>query len=120
MSETTDEFLGIVCRSLLRHAIVGVATGGVGNIFVGLGDLLDISDTLDALDTITSTDSSPVSGDGEVHFGSDVHPSDGCLVDKQTGVCFSSSPYCMFKCSPTIRLATLAHPITIPETEVPI
>ncbi len=73
------EILGIVARSIIRHAVVGVLTGGVGNILLLAGDAMDISETMDAsdaMDAISSTDvasstdySSGVSHDHEVHFG---------------------------------------------------
>lgn len=51
-----EHILGIATRSLIRHAVVGVLTGGTGNIFVLAGDLMDISDTMDAMDAVDAVD----------------------------------------------------------------
>jgi hypothetical protein len=118
MGETLDTIFGVIGRSLIRHAIVGAASGGVGNIFIVFGDILDVSDALDSLDAIAPTDSSSAWSDGEVHFGSNLHPSDGCLVDQQTGVCRPFSPCYMFRCLLTNRLAILAPPITTAQTQM--
>lgn len=47
-----EEFLGIAARSFIRHAVIGVLTGGTDNVFMLAGDLMDISDTLDAVDAV--------------------------------------------------------------------
>ncbi|KAH7258497.1 hypothetical protein NW759_016293 [Fusarium solani] len=98
MGEKTDLFFGLVGRSLVRHAIVGVLTAGVGNAVMLVGDVLDTMDTMDTIDAMdaanaTASDSSTSSsGGGGVHFcGSSGDDVDGYKYDKQAGV-YQSSP----------------------------
>ncbi|KAM5350722.1 hypothetical protein ACJ41O_007227 [Fusarium nematophilum] len=101
MGEKTDLFLGLVGRSLVRHAIVGVLTAGVGNAVLLAGDVLDTMDTMDTIDALdsvsavdatTSDSSTSSSGGGGVHFcGSSGDEVDGYKYDKQADV-YHSSP----------------------------
>lgn len=98
MGEKTDLFFGLVGRSLVRHAIVGVLTAGVGNAVMLVGDVLDTMDTMDTIDAMdaanaTASDSSTSSSGGSgVHFcGSGGDDVDGYKYDKQAGVCDQSA-----------------------------
>jgi hypothetical protein len=64
-----EELLGFVARSVVRHAVVGVLTGGLGNIGTLIGDVMDLGELADHLDTVTSVDTSDSSGSGDVLFG---------------------------------------------------
>lgn len=81
MGELFDSLLGVAARSVLRHAVVGVLTGGVGNVLLAVGDLMDIHDTMDAVDAV-STVQDHSSG---VHFGSGLG-SDGLYHNDISGV----------------------------------
>ncbi|KAH7150442.1 hypothetical protein B0J13DRAFT_288842 [Dactylonectria estremocensis] len=89
MGEKTDLFLGLVGRSLVRHAVVGVLTAGIGNVIMAVGDVMDVMDTADAVDAISAVDSTSGGGDGQVHFGSSPDV-DGYLHDKQSDLHYSS------------------------------
>jgi hypothetical protein len=66
MGELLHSLLGIAARSAVRHAVVGVLTGGVGNVFMAVGDLMDLHDTMDAVDAVSAVQDHS----GSVHFGS--------------------------------------------------
>lgn len=63
MGEFFESLLSVAARSVVRHAVVGVLTGGIGNVFLAIGDVMDLHDTLDAVDVVHSSS-------GGVHFGS--------------------------------------------------
>ncbi|KAH7134305.1 hypothetical protein EDB81DRAFT_762618 [Dactylonectria macrodidyma] len=90
MGEKTDLFLGIVGRSLIRHAVVGVLTAGIGNVILAVGDVMDVMDASDAMDAISTVDATSGGGDGQVHFGSSPNV-DGYLQDKQTDLHYAST-----------------------------
>ncbi|KAK5657212.1 hypothetical protein OQA88_3270 [Cercophora sp. LCS_1] len=77
-----EQLLGVAAKSLIRHAVVGVLTGGVGNVFLLAGDAMDAMDVMDAVDAtdamgatdavdaVSSTDSGgSYGGHHDVHFG---------------------------------------------------
>jgi hypothetical protein len=70
-----EQICGVVARSLIRHAVVGVLTGGVGNIIMLAGDVMDVHDTLDAMDAVsTLSDSSSVpDSHHDVLFGQGIY-----------------------------------------------
>jgi hypothetical protein len=83
-----DSLLGIACRSAARHLVVGVLTGGIGNIALLVGDAMDIHDTLDAVDTVSTVHDHASSGG--VHFGGGYDDATKTWVNSTTGV--SSDP----------------------------
>ena len=59
MPDTGEKLSKIAGRSLLRQAIIGALTGGVGNVFLLIADasdLLDVLDVTDALDAVDASD----------------------------------------------------------------
>lgn len=81
MGELFDSLLGVAARSVLRHAVVGVLTGGVGNVLLAVGDLMDIHDTMDAVDAASAVHDHS----GPVQFGSGLG-SDGLYHNDISGV----------------------------------
>ena len=78
-----DSLLGIACRSVARHLIVGALTGGVGNIALLVGDAMDLHDTLDAVDTVSTVHDH---ASGGVHFGGGYDDATQTWVNSTTGV----------------------------------
>jgi hypothetical protein len=86
MGELFESLLGVAARSVLRHAVVGVLTGGVGNIVMAVGDLMDIHDALDTADAVSAVQSS---SSGGVHFGGGLMDN-GKYYDSLSGVSLRS------------------------------
>jgi hypothetical protein len=90
-----DQLLGVMCRSVIRHAVVGVLTGGIGNTLIMIGDALDAIDAMDAIglnDTSNqsydySADNSSTSSN-EPHFGGEKD----CFILPLSRCLLSSSP----------------------------
>ncbi|KAK4448921.1 hypothetical protein QBC34DRAFT_380769 [Podospora aff. communis PSN243] len=72
--------LKIGLKSLARHAIVGVLTGGTGNAALLALDAMDLHDAMDAADAMDAVSSSgdcySSSGGHDVRFGA--NGNDGC------------------------------------------
>jgi hypothetical protein len=69
---TLEEIIGVAFRSIVRHAVLGTLTSGLGNVLMLAGDIMDISDTMDGLGAIGSVDtgSGYISGSNhDLHFG---------------------------------------------------
>ncbi|SPJ79822.1 uncharacterized protein FTOL_08213 [Fusarium torulosum] len=64
-----EELFGFVARSVIRHAVAGVLTGGIGNVGVIINDFTDLIELADHIDTITTVDTCDSSGSGDVLFG---------------------------------------------------
>jgi len=52
-----EDLLSIAAKSLIRHAVVGVLTGGVGNVLLLAGDAMDVMDVMDATDVVNAVSS---------------------------------------------------------------
>ncbi|KAB8356355.1 hypothetical protein FH972_023939 [Carpinus fangiana] len=51
----------VLARSAIRHGVLALCTGGIGNVIAAVGDLMDINDALDAVDAMDSLSNSPSS-----------------------------------------------------------
>lgn len=73
-----DELFGVVGRSVLRHAVVGLLTGGTGNVFLMAADALDFGGAMDAMDAVSAvsdydcSDYSHSSSHHDIHFGGEL------------------------------------------------
>jgi hypothetical protein len=81
MGELFEALLGVAARSVVRHAVVGVLTCGIGNAVMLIGDAMDLHDSLDAMDTVSAVHSHS----STLHFGGG-QGDDGKWLDSTSGV----------------------------------